>query len=141
MKGEFMCNNSLIYLATPTTAVIASEGVLPLSTIVRRRGASIQQSNDSIVLGAPGYYHVSVSATFTAPATGVVELQLRQDNIPVIGANASTSIATATTQVANLSFDAVVRVPCGASAVTLTVVNNGVDITTSNIAIDVEYLD
>jgi len=136
-----MCNNSLIYLATPSTASVAANGVLPLTTIVRRRGSSIQQSNDSIILGAPGYYHVSITATFTAPAAGDVTLQLRQDNLPVTGATASTTITTATTEVRSLSFNAVVRVPCCGSTVTLSVVNTGVAINTSNIAINVEYLD
>lgn len=136
-----MYNNSLIYLATPSVSDVASGGVLPLSTIVRRRSGAIQQSNDSIVLGAPGYYHVSVGVTFTAPASGVVSIELRQDNLPVQGATASTSVTTATTEVRSLSLDAVVRVPCGASPVILTVVNSGVAITASNIAIDVEYLD
>ena len=136
-----MCNNSLIYLATPSVSDVASGGVLPFSTIVRRRGCACQQSNGSIVLGAAGYYHVTVNATFTAPAAGVVSFELRQDGLPVQGAVASTSIVTATTEVDSLSFDAIVRVPYGASAVTLTVVNTGVAITTSNIAISARYLD
>ena len=136
-----MCNNSLIYLATPSASSVASGGVLPLSTIVRRRGGSVLQSNDSIVLGAPGYYHVSVNATFTAPATGVVTLSLRQDGIQVQGGTASTTISTATTEVRSISFEAIVRVPCNGSPVTLTVINSGVAITTSNIAIAVEYLN
>lgn len=136
-----MCNNSLIYLATPSTSSVSSGGVLPLTTIIRRRGSSIQQSNDSIVLGAPGYYKVSVIATFTAPAAGVVTLQLRQDGSLVQGGTASTTITTATTEVSSLSIDSIVRVPCCGSPVTLSVVNTGVDITTSNIAINVEYLD
>lgn len=136
-----MCNNSLIYLATPSTASVASNGVLPLTTIVRRRSSSIIQSNDSIVLGSPGYYHVSVTLTFTAPTAGVVTEQLRQDNVPVTGATASKTVTTATTEVNSLSFDAIVRVPCCGSPVILTVVNTGVAITTSNIAITVEYLD
>lgn len=134
-------NNSLIYLSTPTTSSIASGGVLPLSTIVRRRGATIQQSNDSILLNACGYYHVSITATFTAPTAGAVSLELRQDNAPVQGATATTTITTATTEVRSLSFSAVVRVPCGSAPSVLTVVNTGVAITASNIAIDVEYLD
>lgn len=134
-------NNSLIYLATPSVAEVASGGVLPLSTIVRRRGCAVQQSNDSIVLGAPGYYHVTVATTFTAPATGIVTLELRQDGLPVQGATASASIVTANTEVGSLSFDAIVRVPCGYSSVTLTVVNTGVAVNTSNIAITVKYQD
>lgn len=136
-----MANNSLIYLVTPSTSSVASGGVLPLTTIVRRRGSSIQQSNDSILLGAPGYYRASITATFTAPAAGIVSLSLRQDGTQVQGGTASTTITTATTEVRSLSFDAIIRVPCCGSPVTLTVVNSGVAITASNIAINVEYLD
>lgn len=132
--------NCLIYLATPSVATVASEGTLPLTTIVRRRGQYVQQSSDSILLGAPGYYHVSVSTTFTAPATGVVTHTLRQDGVAVQGATASTTISTATTEVRSLSFEAIVRVPCCAAPVTLTVTNDGVDITSSNITVAVEYL-
>ena len=136
-----MCNNSLIYLTTPSTATVDANGVLPLTTIVRRRGSSVQQSNDSIVLGAPGYYHVSVNATFTAPAAGVVTLELRQDNLPVSGGTASATITTATTEVRSLSFESIIRVPCCGAPVTLSVINTGVAITTSNIAVSVEYLN
>lgn len=134
-------NNSLIYLATPSVATVASEGTLPLTTIVRRRGQSVQQSNDSILLGSSGYYHVSVSATFTAPAAGVVTLVLKQDGVNVQGATASTTISTATTEVRSLSFEGIVRVPCYGAPVTLSIINSGVDITASNIAVAVEYLD
>lgn len=133
-------NNSLIYLATPTVATIPAEGILPLTTIVRRRGQNVQQANDSILLGAPGYYHVSVTTTFTAPATGVVTHTLRQDSVAIQGATASTTISTATTEVRSLSFEAIVRVPCCGAPVTLTVTNDGVDITSSNVAVAVEYL-
>jgi len=133
-------NNSLIYLTTPSTATVAANGVLPLTTIVRRRGQSVQQSNDSVVLGAPGYYHVSVNATFTAPVAGNVRLELRQDNLPVSGGTASTTITTATTEVRSLSFESIIRVPCCGAPVTLSVVNTGVAITTSNISFAVEYL-
>ncbi len=133
-------NNSLIYLTTPTTATVPADGILPLTTIVRRRGQSVQQSNDSVVLGTPGYYHVSVNATFTAPAAGVATLELRQDNIQVSGATSSSTITTATTEVASISFEAIVRVTCCGAPVTLSVVNTGVAITTSNISLAVEYL-
>lgn len=136
-----MANNSLIYLVTPTVANVAQDGVLPLTTIVRRRGACIQQANDSIILSASGYYRVSVSETFTAPAAGVVILQIRQDNNPVTGGTASTSIVTATTEVDSLAAESIIRVNCCNGPVTLTFINTGVAITTSNIAVNVEYLD
>lgn len=133
-------NNSLIYLATPTVASVPASGTLPLTTIVRRRGQYVQQSSDSIILGAPSYYHVSVSVTFTAPAAGTVELALQQDGVQVQGATAAATITTATTETRSLSFEAIVRVPCCGAPVTLSVVNTGVAITTSNIAVAVEYL-
>jgi len=136
-----MCNNSLIYLATPTVATVPEDGALPLTTIVRRRGSAIQQSNNSIILGQAGYYHVSATVTFTAPAAGEVTIELLKSGEPVQGATASTTITTATTEVRSISFDAIVRVPCCAAPSVLTIVNSGVAITTSNIAIDVEYLD
>ena len=136
-----MCNNSLIYLATPTPASVLQGGVLPLTTIVRRRGSSIQQSNDSIILGASGYYRVSITETFTAPAAGTVSLQVKQDNVSVVGGTASTTITTATTEVRSLSLDCIVRVNCCNGPVTLSFINAGVAINTSNIAVNVEYLN
>lgn len=91
-------------------------------------------------LGAHGYYYIS-SVTFCAPATGLATLQLKQDGTQVQGATASTTLTTTTTEIRSISFDAIVRLPCGVSAVTLTMVNNGVAITSSNIAIAVEYLN
>ena len=136
-----MCNNSLIYLASPNPTSVIQGATLPLNTIVRRRGCSIQSSNDSIVLGTSGYYHVSVTETFTAPAAGTVILQARQDNLPITGATASTTITTANTEVRSLSYDFIVRVNCCNGPVTLSFVNSGVAINTSNIAVAVEYLD
>lgn len=134
-------NNSLIYLVTPTTATIAADGVLPLTTIVRRRCSSIQQSNDSIILNAPGYYKVSVTATLTAPAAGDVTIALRQNGLDVQGATASTTITTADTEVRSVSFNTIIRVTCAAVPTILTLVNTGVGITTSNIAITVSYIN
>lgn len=134
-------NNSLIYLVTPTTATIAADGVLPLTTIVRRRCSSIQQSNDSIILNAPGYYKVSVTATLTAPAAGDVTIALKQNGLDVQGATASTTITTADTEVRSVSFNIIIRVTCAAVPTILTLVNEGVGITTSNIAITVSYIN
>lgn len=136
-----MCNNSLIYLSSPNPVSVLQGATIPLNTIVRRRGCAIQKSGDSIVLGTSGYYHVSFTETFTAPAAGTVTAQARIDNVPVVGATASTTITTATTEVRSLSYDCVVRVNCCNGPVTLSFVNTGVAINTSNIAVAVEYLD
>lgn len=136
-----MCNNSLIYMITPTTATVESGGVLPLSTIARRRNRSISSETDSVLLGAPGYYKVTATVTFTAPEAGTVTVQLRKDGVAVPGITASTTITTADTEVRTLTLSGIVRVPCCGDAVSLSLVNTGVAITTSNISFDVEYLD
>ena len=136
-----MCNNSLIYVITNTSSAIQTNEVLPLTTIVRRRSSAISQVSDSIVLDKAGYYRVSVNATFVASTAGVATIEVRQDGLQVQGATASTSITTATTQNASISFDTIVRVRCCQGTSILTFVNSGVPITASNIAINVEYLD
>lgn len=136
-----MCNNSLIYLASPNPVSVLQGATIPLNTIVRRRGCSIQKSGDSIVLGASGYYHVSITETFTAPVAGTVSSEARIDNVAVTGAKASTTVTTANTEVRSLSYDFIVRVNCCNGPVTLSFVNSGVAINTSNIAVAVEYLD
>lgn len=136
-----MCNNSLIYLVTPTLSSILADGILPLDTIARRRSNAIQQANNSILLNVPGYYRVSLNVTFTAPAAGDVTVELRQDGVAVPGATATETITTATTEVRTISFEAIVRVPCYGAPSTLTFVNTGVAISSSNIAVNVEYLD
>jgi len=130
-----------IYLITPTTASVTAGGVLPLTSVARRQcGCVTQLGSDSVILQRVGYYKVTATITFTAPATGTVSLRLTQDGQAVPGAIAATSIETATTQVASLAVSAIVRVPYGLGASTLQLVNDGVAITTSNISLDVEYL-
>ena len=136
-----MCNNSLIYLTSPNPLSVLAGATLPLNTIVRRRGCAVQKSGDTIILGASGYYRISITETFTAPVAGVVSSEARIDNVPVSGAKASTTVATATTEVRSLSYDFIARVNCCNGPVTLSFVNSGVAINTSNIAVNVEYLD
>ena len=130
-----------IFVGTPTTASIAAGGVLPLSSIFRRQCGCISQlGSDSVVLSRPGYYKITATETFTAPAAGVVALRLTQDGAAVPGVTASTTITTATTEVRSLCVSGIVKVGCCNGSSALQLVNNGVAITTSNISLDVEYL-
>lgn len=130
-----------IYVITPTSAQVAAGGALPLTTIARRQCGCVNQiGSDSVILQRPGYYKVTATDTFTAPATGVATLRLTQDGQAVPGAVASVSIATATTEVASLAVSAIVKVPCCNGSSVLQLVNDGIAITSSNISLDVEYL-
>lgn len=137
-----MSCKSLIYAATTASSAVIADGTLPLSTIIRRRGRDVNLSGNSIAITDAGsnYYLVTVNATFTAPVAGVISLALQQNGVSVAGATASTTVTTATTEVRSLSFSAIVRTFNGGTIDSLTIVNNGLAATFSNIAITVEKL-
>ncbi|MBP3713413.1 MAG: hypothetical protein J6I69_02450 [Bacilli bacterium] len=136
-----MCNNSLIYMITPTTTAVTSGGVLPLSTIARRRGKSISSETDSVLLSAPGYYKINACVTFSAPAPGVVTIRLAKDGVAVPGITGSDTITVATTELRTISISGIVRVSCCGDSSSLSLINSGIAITATNISFDVEYLD
>ena len=137
-----MSCKSLINVATTTSSSVVANANLPLTTIVRRRGNDVNLSGNSIALTDCGsnYYLVSVTATFTAPVAGIVTLNLQQNGVNVVGATASTTITTATTEVRSLSFTTIIRTFNNVGIDSLTVVNAGVGATFSNIDVVVEKL-
>lgn len=135
-----MSCNSLIDVATTTSTSVLANGVIPFDTIVRRRGKEVQQAGNSVIISDCGsnFYLVNVTATFTAPVAGDVTLALQQNGSVVTGGTASTTITTATTETRSLSFSAIVRTYNSQSIVdVLTLVNSGVAITLSNVAMSV----
>ena len=137
-----MCNNdSLIFMTTTTEASVLANGIIPLTTIQRRRGRAIQNGTNSVLLGGAGYYKVNASVTFTAPVAGITRIKLQKNNVDVPGITAGTTITTATTEVRTLNISGIVRVFCNEDIATLTLVNNGVAITIQNVSLDIEYLD
>lgn len=134
-----MSCKSLIDVATTTSSAVVANGVLPLTTIVRRRGNDVNLSGNSVALTDCGsnYYLVNVTATFTAPVEGTVTLNLQQNGVNVTGATASTTITTATTEIRSLSFSAIVRTLNNVGIDSLTIVNAGVAATFSNIVMTV----
>lgn len=130
-----MSCKSLIDVATTTSSAVVANGVLPLTTIIRRRGNDVNLSGNSVALTDCGsnYYLVNVTATFTAPIEGTVTLNLQQNGVNVTGATASTTITTATTEIRSLSFSAIVRTLNNVGIDSLTIVNAGIAATFSNI--------
>lgn len=133
------CKSSIKVVTTASTTVVAN-GTIPLTTIVRRYGCALNQSGNSILLNEPGYYKISVSGTFTAPAAGVVSMTLQQNGSATTGGIASTTITTATTEVRSLSFTDEVRVTCGTAPSTISLLNSGVAATYSNVLVVVDKL-
>lgn len=137
-----MCNNSLIFKVTTTPATILAGGILPLTTIARRRGRLITSETDSISLNTPGYYKVTVTVTASGSEAGDIVLNVLKNGIEIPGLTASETITTATTELRTLTISGTVRVLCGEGSAVLTLVNaSTIGITTSNISVAVEYLD
>lgn len=136
-----MCNNSLIFMTTTTDAAVLSNGIIPLTTIQRRRSKSIQNGTNSVILNTPGYYKVNVSVTFSAPVAGDVTINVQKNNVTIPGMTATTTIITANTEVRTLNLNGIVRVYCNEDIATLTLVNTDSEITILNVSLDIEYLD
>lgn len=134
-------NNSLIYMINTGASAVLSGGIIPLTTIARRRCRAIQSDNDSIVLNATGYYRVSATVTFTGTETGDAEMSITKNGVVVPGLTGAVSVSTADTQIRQIAINGIVRVGCNDGASVLTLVNNGIAIDTSNVSVDVEYLD
>lgn len=137
-----MSCKSLIYATTTTPSSVVASATLPLATTIRRRGCDINLGGNAVTLTDTGsnYYLVTGSATFTAPAAGVVSLTLQQNGAAVSGATASTIITTATTETRSLSFSAIVRTFNSRGIDVLSILNSGVAATFSNISIAVVKL-
>lgn len=132
--------NSLIMMGTTTATDVLENGVVPMNSILRRRGQVLTSNSDNIFLNRPGYYKVNASVTFISAETGVATLVLQKDNVNIPSLTASTSVDTATTEVSTLNISGIVRVNCGEGFASLSLVNIGIPITTSNVEIDIEYL-
>ena len=129
-----MGTKSNIYTVNSTSTAVVEGGTIPLGTATRRYGQCINLNGNSITLNGNGYYDVDVTATFTG-AVGNATITLFKDGVAVPGATATTNIATANTQVASVSFPAIIKVRCCEQPANLTLVLTGVGVTFSNVAV------
>ena len=119
---------------------IASGSLVNLGSVVRKYCKptpccvptfSYTNNSNSITLNASGYYKIDFNATFTGQAVGVGTISMYVNGLPLPQATASQSIATANTEVRNISFSTIVRVLPNAP-LTISFVN------TSTIALDLQ---
>lgn len=132
-----MSCKSSVYIANTTATSVAANTSIPLGTIQRRYGCSLDASNSGITLKNCGYYLVNATITFTSTATGNATVSLQDNGVNVVGATASETVNTATTEVHTIAITAIVRVLNGAAPDTLTLLNTGIEITPSNVAVTV----
>lgn len=131
---------SLIFLTTTTNASVLADGIIPLTTISRRKGCAVQEAINGASLNKPGYYSINASITFTAGETGDVTVVLQKNGVDVPGITATETVGTATTEVHTINLTGTVRVYCNEIAV-INLVNTGIAIDVSNVSLKVEYLN
>lgn len=132
-----MSCKSAVNIANTSSTNVATNANIPLGTIQRRYGCALNATGNGIQLNAPGYYLVTASITFTAPATGVVSVTLQQDGVSVNGATAADTVTTALTEQNSISLNTIVRVFNGSAPDVLTLLNTGIAFTPSNISVSV----
>lgn len=127
-----------IYTANTASQTVGVNTAVNLGTIQRRFGCALNSGATSISINKSGYYAVTAVVTFTAPAAGDAALSLHQNGAQVPGATISDTVTTATTEQNTMTLTAIVRSITGND--TLTLVNTGVAITPSNVAVSVVKL-
>ena len=110
-----------IYTANDTAQAVGANSVLPLGSIIRRFGCSVDLNGNGVNIREQGYYNVDGSITYTPTDAGLLTVQLMADGVAVPGASASVTAVAATTY--NLSIVGMVRRCCSAPG-TLTLMIN-----------------
>ena len=132
-------SKSIIYVANTGAQNVPVGGAVNLGGVVRRFGCALDLNGNSVTIDEAGYYDVDVSVTAAPTAAGEVTVTLFNNGVAVPGATATTT-ATAADDTVSISFNAVVRVFCGANAGALTLVLTGTASSVANAIIVVTKL-
>lgn len=146
-----MSNSKLIGLVNTSAQAVVVDGLINLGTVYRR----FSKKNDcgvgtfnfygtGISLNHRGIYKVDVTAVVSAPAAGVVTLELEENGILIPGAIASETITTADTELRTLTFsyfilvdnDLILNYPT-TTAKNIAIRNTGVASTIENIVVNI----
>lgn len=137
---------NLIDAGTNIPVTVNTNGIIPITTIVRRFNrtkatSEINTNANSVIIDTKNCcqprYNVWATITFTAPAAGDVTFAIYQDGVAIPLATATTTITTADTEVRTLALKTSIKAKgCATSAITI--VNTGaiaVDVTNANILV------
>lgn len=132
-----MSCKSAIYTANTTATAVAVNGIIPLGETIRRFGANLSQSGNTITARGRGYYDVNVSVSAEATAATDVTVSMLADGIPVPGATATVS-ATAAGDIVNLAFPGMIRLLCECDSSNLVLLLTDGAATVQNVAVLIE---
>lgn len=144
-----MACKALIYVSNTGTQTVDADSALNLGSILRRYGndrrryesdrcgqPSMDLNGNGVTIMETGYYKVDASATISPAAAGSVTLTLLESGVPVPGAVATDTVATAGDSVTLNINTPVIRhmMHCGGKSLTLQISAAG---TVSNVSMSV----
>lgn len=129
---------SVLYAINTASTTVEAGSVIPCN-VSKRKGCSVIEADNMILLRTPGYYVVTATVTFSAAEAGDVVLSLRKNGVAVPGITATETITTADTEVRTVTLQGVVKVLCYEGMPILTLVNasDGIDITVTNVSVTI----
>lgn len=126
---------SNIYMVNNNAVSVGENSNIPLGNIVRRYGCDIDGNSNGVNLKTCGYYYISGTITFTAPAAGNAEIAVNDDGNTVLGMDKTITVSTAGTEVVTLPISGVVRVFRNSAPDTITLINKGIAIDMTDLAL------
>lgn len=145
-----MTKTNFIGVKNSTTQSIAVGGAIDLGAIYRKYVTKCQNglntfetSGENLTLQHSGFYKVTAVVTFTAPTAGDVTLQFAENSVPVLGASATETITTATTEFRTITLDYLFVVSKGYVECSLTnliknisIISSAIPITVTNVIVN-----
>ena len=139
-----MSRKSYVKTVNSNSTSVLANSVVPIGTtlVTGYDRCNIERIGNSIVIydRCSNGYKVTANVTFTAPVAGTITLLMQQNGVNIVGATASTTITTASTEVRNLSFSTIVKSTSGTTNDIITLLTDSLAITASNVEFDVERL-
>ena len=118
----------IVYLSNDTGTPVLSGGVIPMTTIRRRKNSCI----DTSMAIRSGWYEVTADATLASTVGGLATITLYQDGVAV---EASATTIPAGGEV-TIPLSSVVRACCGGSVLTLVYTGPVLTGTTASVVIE-----
>ena len=145
-----MTKTNFIGVKNSTPQSIAVGGAIDLGAIYRKyvtkcqNGLNTFEANDeNLTLQHSGFYKVTAVVTFTAPTAGDVTLQFAENGVPILGASATETLTTASTEFRTITLDYLFVVSKGYVECSLTnliknisIISSAIPITVTNVIVN-----
>lgn len=128
-------SRSLIQTTNQTTQAVALNGIISLGSVLRRYGCNCRLSGNAIEVEGEGYYKIDGTVSVSPTAVGNVTVGVFENGAQIPSAIAYGYASTADTPV-TLPLTTTIRKTCGASSVTLVLIEGAGNVTNVSLRVD-----